>query len=292
MLVWQVPILCLHDLATVEGKINHMQDKDKDIFHDADTIPSGTVTPTQQIATLALERSMVHLVALSADLSSNKTVLPETASNRHETPDANVKEATTSSDKAKSESSSRECACAPDRRESASGSENSQISGEGKPAYARRGPFGWLRNASVNTTSRSFSLSLKSKDSLPASAALEDIRPESYCHKVLETGEPGIEFWTELLQSQNPRKCPDLGKNVQLGLPSYTRGVIWQVLCSSKNSELEAVYRDLAKERTCGYEKQIRKDLSRTFPKSLLKALTERNFVDETINQSIDFKSI
>lgn len=52
---------------------------------------------------------------------------------------------------------------------------------------------------------------------------------------------------------------------IQKGVPPAIRGLIWQLLAQSKDAQLEATYADLLKE-TSSHEKQIQRDMSRTFP--------------------------
>jgi hypothetical protein len=57
-----------------------------------------------------------------------------------------------------------------------------------------------------------------------------------------------------------------LSKTIQKGIPQALRGMIWQLMSKSKDSELESTYAQLLKE-TSPHEKMIMRDLNRTFPK-------------------------
>ncbi|CAG8759879.1 11418_t:CDS:2, partial [Dentiscutata erythropus] len=54
--------------------------------------------------------------------------------------------------------------------------------------------------------------------------------------------------------------------DIDWGIPQSLRGMIWQLMSKSKDSELEATYAQLLKE-TSPHEKMILRDLNRTFPK-------------------------
>lgn len=56
-----------------------------------------------------------------------------------------------------------------------------------------------------------------------------------------------------------------LSKNIQHGIPSKLRGMIWQLFSKSKDLELEGQYNVLLKQASV-YEKMIQRDLARTFP--------------------------
>jgi hypothetical protein len=56
-----------------------------------------------------------------------------------------------------------------------------------------------------------------------------------------------------------------LSKAIQRGIPSTLRGIMWQLMSSSKDPDLEQVYSSLLKQ-TSSHEKAISRDLSRTFP--------------------------
>ncbi|KAI9360817.1 rab-GTPase-TBC domain-containing protein [Zopfochytrium polystomum] len=57
-----------------------------------------------------------------------------------------------------------------------------------------------------------------------------------------------------------------LTKKLQQGIPDAIRGMVWQLMSNGKSLELEATYRTLLT-RTSSHEKQIQRDLARTFPK-------------------------
>lgn len=61
---------------------------------------------------------------------------------------------------------------------------------------------------------------------------------------------------------KNPKQLTTM---IQKGVPSALRGSIWQSLAKSKDAQLEATYAELLKS-TSTHEKQISRDMSRTFP--------------------------
>ncbi|GAO46183.1 RabGAP/TBC [Saitoella complicata NRRL Y-17804] len=80
------------------------------------------------------------------------------------------------------------------------------------------------------------------------------------------------DFWDAVINdypSVQRDRPQDLSRAIQNGLPSIIRGTIWTLLANSKSPSLEAQHQKL-----CGLpglaanEKQIRKDLSRTYPKA------------------------
>ncbi|KAF9286572.1 GTPase-activating protein [Linnemannia elongata] len=77
-----------------------------------------------------------------------------------------------------------------------------------------------------------------------------------------------VDYWGSLMHDYNGvvKKNPkQLTVMIQKGVPSAIRGLIWQLLAQSKDAQLEATYADLLKE-TSSHEKQIQRDMSRTFP--------------------------
>lgn len=85
-----------------------------------------------------------------------------------------------------------------------------------------------------------------------------------------ETSEEGIDwdFWGDVMSNYQdiartqPRK---LSKAIQAGIPSALRGMMWQLMSSSKDEEMEIIYAYYLKQNS-PHEKMIRKDLARTFP--------------------------
>lgn len=57
----------------------------------------------------------------------------------------------------------------------------------------------------------------------------------------------------------------DLSRAIQAGIPAQLRGLCWQLLSASKDEEMELIYAYNMRQ-TSPHEKQIRKDLGRTFP--------------------------
>ncbi|KAF9184179.1 GTPase-activating protein [Haplosporangium sp. Z 11] len=76
------------------------------------------------------------------------------------------------------------------------------------------------------------------------------------------------DYWGSLMHDYNGvvKKNPkQLTQMIQKGIPPALRGVIWQLLAKSKDGQLEASYAELLKD-TSSHEKQIQRDMSRTFP--------------------------
>lgn len=76
------------------------------------------------------------------------------------------------------------------------------------------------------------------------------------------------DFWGRVMSNyqevaqENPR---DLSRAIQSGIPGQLRGLCWQLLSASKDEEMEIIYAYYIRQSS-SHEKQIRKDLSRTFP--------------------------
>ncbi|KAF9109233.1 GTPase-activating protein [Mortierella sp. AM989] len=76
------------------------------------------------------------------------------------------------------------------------------------------------------------------------------------------------DYWGALMHDYNGvvKKNPkQLTQMIQKGVPPALRGLIWQLLAKSKDAQLEASYAELLK-ATSQHEKQINRDMSRTFP--------------------------
>ncbi|KAI1320208.1 GTPase-activating protein [Mortierella claussenii] len=76
------------------------------------------------------------------------------------------------------------------------------------------------------------------------------------------------DYWGALMHDYNGvvKKNPkQLTQMIQKGVPPALRGLIWQLLSKSKDAQLEANYAELLK-ATSSHEKQINRDMSRTFP--------------------------
>ncbi|CAG8557164.1 3433_t:CDS:2 [Acaulospora colombiana] len=77
------------------------------------------------------------------------------------------------------------------------------------------------------------------------------------------------DFWGQIISDYETvaRTQPrQLSKMIQKGIPQTLRGMIWQLMSKSKDSELELTYAQLLK-GTSSHEKMIMRDLKRTFPK-------------------------
>ncbi|SPO27637.1 related to GYP5 - GTPase-activating protein (GAP) [Ustilago trichophora] len=76
------------------------------------------------------------------------------------------------------------------------------------------------------------------------------------------------EFWGDVMSNyqQVARNHPrQLSRAIQAGIPPALRGMMWQLMSSSKNEEMEIIYAYYLKQ-TSSHEKAIRRDLNRTFP--------------------------
>lgn len=73
-------------------------------------------------------------------------------------------------------------------------------------------------------------------------------------------------FWSEVVSDYPTiaRQRPaELNRAIMAGFPPQLRGLIWQLIASSKNSSLESVFNQIVDE-TSPHEKAIKRDLSRT----------------------------
>ncbi|KDQ21745.1 hypothetical protein BOTBODRAFT_26172 [Botryobasidium botryosum FD-172 SS1] len=76
------------------------------------------------------------------------------------------------------------------------------------------------------------------------------------------------DFWGVVIADyeQVARSEPEaLAAAISRGIPSALRGMVWQLMSASKDTEMEATYATLLKE-TSPHEKSIHRDLGRTFP--------------------------
>ncbi|KAF9181947.1 GTPase-activating protein [Haplosporangium sp. Z 767] len=76
------------------------------------------------------------------------------------------------------------------------------------------------------------------------------------------------DYWGALMHDYNAvakRNPKQLTTMIQKGVPAALRGQIWQLLAKSKDTQLEATFAELLKS-TSSHEKQINRDMSRTFP--------------------------
>lgn len=76
------------------------------------------------------------------------------------------------------------------------------------------------------------------------------------------------EFWGNLIQDYNNVLATspiELSKAIYAGIPAALRGMMWQLLSSSKDEELEVQYAKYLS-LPCASDRAIRRDLSRTFP--------------------------
>ncbi|KAF9200902.1 GTPase-activating protein, partial [Haplosporangium sp. Z 27] len=76
------------------------------------------------------------------------------------------------------------------------------------------------------------------------------------------------DYWGALMHDYNAvvkRNPRQLTTMIQRGVPPALRGLIWQLLAKSKDQNLEGTFAELLKS-TSSHEKQITRDMSRTFP--------------------------
>jgi hypothetical protein len=77
-----------------------------------------------------------------------------------------------------------------------------------------------------------------------------------------------LDYWRALMQDytgvakRNPRQLTAM---IQRGVPPALRGQIWQLFAKSKDHQLEEKFVELLQSSST-HEKQITRDLSRTFP--------------------------
>lgn len=74
------------------------------------------------------------------------------------------------------------------------------------------------------------------------------------------------EFWTQVVNDYSDvaqNKPLELSRAIAAGFPSELRGLIWQLIASSKSSSLEEIYSSIINEKS-PHEKAIKRDLSRT----------------------------
>lgn len=75
-------------------------------------------------------------------------------------------------------------------------------------------------------------------------------------------------FWGTVMsdyQAFASENSEQLARAIERGIPSNLRGMVWQLMSASKDSEMEATYVKFLKE-TSPHEKAITRDLGRTFP--------------------------
>uniref|UniRef100_A0A060TAX8 ARAD1D23628p n=1 Tax=Blastobotrys adeninivorans TaxID=409370 RepID=A0A060TAX8_BLAAD len=106
-------------------------------------------------------------------------------------------------------------------------------------------------------------------DSLTAIKQLQQNFEQVREDKAQEAGEEGAinwEFWSEVVNdyANVARHRPqELSNAIAHGFPGELRGLIWQLIASSKSASLEEVYQTLC-EADSPHEKAIKRDLSRT----------------------------
>ncbi|KAL7416402.1 rab-GTPase-TBC domain-containing protein [Mrakia frigida] len=84
----------------------------------------------------------------------------------------------------------------------------------------------------------------------------------------LDDGDVDWDFWGAVVSDYEAvaqAQPHELSQAIQQGIPAVIRGSMWQLMSSSKDGELEALYSSLL-HQTSSHEKSIQKDLARTFP--------------------------
>ncbi|VEU20295.1 DEKNAAC101221 [Brettanomyces naardenensis] len=74
------------------------------------------------------------------------------------------------------------------------------------------------------------------------------------------------EFWSQVVNDYSAvvnERPKDLLGHISEGIPKELRGMVWQLICSSKSLQLEEFYRN-SKRSNSSYEKLIKRDLART----------------------------
>ncbi|KAG0305484.1 GTPase-activating protein [Linnemannia gamsii] len=117
---------------------------------------------------------------------------------------------------------------------------------------------------------------LEAQNELLAQESKRRVTTESEMDRALshakEEAVPGDDvdwdYWGALMHDytgvvrRNPKQLTTM---IQRGVPSALRGLIWQLLAKSKDSQLESTFAELLKS-TSTHEKQITRDMTRTFP--------------------------
>lgn len=107
-------------------------------------------------------------------------------------------------------------------------------------------------------------------DQGPNTTGLTKGEGESYDDDASALGTEAIDwdFWGNVMSNYQEiaRTHPQqLSRAIQAGIPGALRGMMWQLMSSSKDEEMEIIYAFYLKQPS-PHEKMIRKDLARTFP--------------------------
>ena len=107
-------------------------------------------------------------------------------------------------------------------------------------------------------------------DQGPTTTGLTKGEGESYDDDASALGTEAIDwdFWGNVMSNYQEiaRTHPQqLSRAIQAGIPGALRGMMWQLMSSSKDEEMEIIYAFYLKQPS-PHEKMIRKDLARTFP--------------------------
>lgn len=122
---------------------------------------------------------------------------------------------------------------------------------------------GWLRSASSSSGSglrlepqrKSVISSTSTESSL--TDALNQLRASQESQDEIDWS-----IYERLLQTERPISSPEFTSLLLGGMPAPLRGLVWQAMTGSKNTELEAVYSALLGEKG-SFENQIKKDVQR-----------------------------
>lgn len=100
-----------------------------------------------------------------------------------------------------------------------------------------------------------------------ASPSNSEIKEETVTEE-LEDDSIDWDFWGSVMNNYQlvaQTRPSELSLAIQAGIPAALRGMMWQLMSSSKDEEMEIIYAYYLKQTT-SHEKSIRRDLSRTFP--------------------------
>ena len=98
----------------------------------------------------------------------------------------------------------------------------------------------------------------------------DTLSPTSSSNQLTEAEEIAMwTFWGDFIHDHETflkKKAKKVASWITRGLPTPLRGLIWQLVSSSKDLEMETKFRELMQTEDCPFEKIIQRDLPRTFP--------------------------
>ncbi|KAG5518567.1 hypothetical protein PMAC_002963 [Pneumocystis sp. 'macacae'] len=101
----------------------------------------------------------------------------------------------------------------------------------------------------------------------------EEIYQNASSDKTIDWGRPLILIISDYNFVVKTHK-EELSNAISTGIPPILRGILWQTMTSSKNSDMEHIYHTLINQHA-PTEKSIQKDLYKIFPKATLKAMSQ-----------------